>query len=257
MVWEDQDLVMRSYIDNYIEQHNNNTFERYLSELRLEKVSNILNIRNPKRILDIGIGLYPVYINYRKYVIYSGIERSKELCNKAFKKSIDAGFKNEYCITSITCGDCENDDDLKLACRHSETYDDIILNSILHFIKDPKEFLIKLKKYMSKSCIIYINVPNSKSFHRMLGLYTKDIKDIYELSDMDIKFGQINRFCLNTLETLVTDCGFSAINKGTFCIKPFPEHQMNKIIDRKLFDGLDMLIGVFPSFGCELFMEIV
>lgn len=247
-------MGVQSYTNNYINQHKNNTFERYLSELRLDKVSNILNIYKPKCVLDIGIGVYPIYLKYRDYAIYSGIDQSRELCTISFKKLLEKKYYSKHKITSIVCGDCETN--LEVACRYSTVYDFIVLNSILHFIKYPKLFLENLKKYMSKKSIIYINVPNSRSLHRNLGLKMGTIQDIYELSEMDIKFGQINRFCLYTLQELVESCGFKILFDGTFCMKPFSEDQMNVIINDKLFCGLDSLSNLFPSYGCEIYMGI-
>jgi hypothetical protein len=116
-----------------------------------------------------------------------------------------------------------------------------------------------ISRFSHQDTIVYINVPNAKSFHRLLALESGLIDSIYQKSNNQIKFQQSHTYDINTLEILVKKSGFSIIESGSYFIKPFTHNQMRKlldcsIVDEKILDGLDRMIKYCPGLGSEIFV---
>ena len=223
-------------IDKYSKDYLKLDFERIQEQYRKKKILEILNKYKPKKILEIGCGIDSVS-NY-----YNGewlvIEASKD-----FVKNLKVPFINDF---------FEN-------VELNEEFDFILVSGLLHEISDMDKFLLHLKK-IAKNAIIHINVPNAKSFHKLLGVSSGFLNSIYEETPTHKLLQQNRVFDMEKLEITLKSYNFEIIEKGGYFIKPFSHSQMakmleNNIIDEKVLDGLYNLKEL-EEFSSEIFINV-
>lgn len=139
--------------------------------------------------------------------------------------------------------------------------DYIIVGSLLHEVEKPEELLRSIYEICSDNTVVHINVPNANSIHRLLAKEMGIIKDVHELSELQIEMQRHNVFDLTQLCELVELWGFQVIGKGTYFPKLFSARQMKKIldagiVDETIFDGLNKMIRYLPEFGSEIYVQV-
>ena len=239
-------------IKDYTKVYKQNGFENIQVFYRRKKVLEIINKLKPKRILEIGCGmepLFPFYSNYEKFVV---IEPSKDFYENAIKLS----DKNN----KVTCiNQCLDSEFIKNNQIVSD-FDLIICSCLLHEIENTDSFLKAIHNLCNQDTVVHINVPNSHSFHRLLAKHIGLIKDEHQLSERNVLLQQQRVFDLSSLEKTLIEAGFYIIDKGSFFIKPFTHSQMEKLIesgicDDKMLDGFFSLTEDLPDFGSEIFVN--
>ena len=236
------------YADHYKSKF---AFERILIEIRRNKILESFKKHHPDNILEVGCGLEPLFLFYKDFKSFCIVEPALKFTRHAQKLS--RGMAN----VSIVKG-CFEDvyQSLTAGCR----FDFIVLSSLLHEVADPDRLLRSLKYICNRDTVVHINVPNVRSFHRLLAYEMGLIDDIFEKSMMEKKFHRHTRFDKALLFKMVKRNGFRILSYGTYFIKPFTHRQMEKIImqkimNRKVLKGLEKMSKYMPELGCELFVE--
>ena len=235
-------------IDKYADEYINNEhydFEKYQIKYRRKNILDQLKMNNDSNILEIGCGIDPLFQYINCYNTYTIIVPSKKFVQ------IANGIKNNDKINIIN--------DYIENTKINTKFDFIIISSLLHEIEDPSIILNAAKQYMNKDSILYINVPNAKSFHRLLAYKSSLIDSIYSKSNNQKKFQQSHTFDMNSLEKLTEEQGYITINSGSYFIKPFTHVQMrelldNNIISEEILDGFNDMIEYCPDIGSEIFI---
>lgn len=229
-------------------------FEDRQLVFRRKQVINFLNEYKPKRILEIGCGLEPIFKYYNDfqemYIVEPGIDFIKNAEAEALLLPYKSSIKIVHSFFESSLKDIKN---IK--------FDFIIVSSLLHEVKEVDDFLSKLREIASANTIIHINVPNALSFHRLLALESELIKDLYELSDTQKIMQQHHTFDLESLSKLVIEAGFKIVDSGSYFLKPFTHFQMEKLIEEaiisdKILIGFDKMIKYLPDFGSEIFVNL-
>lgn len=235
-------------IDNYTKEYINNDhydFEKYQVKYRRKNILEQLNIHSSLNILEIGCGLDPIFQYIDNYDTYTIVEPSKE-----FVKIVNE-IKNSEHIVIIN--------DYIERVKLNKKFDFIIISSLLHEIKNPGIILNAIKQYINKDSIIYINVPNAKSFHRLLAYKSFLIDSIYAKSDNQKRFQQSHTFDIPLLKKLLETHEYIIIDSGSYFIKPFTHAQMkelldNNIINEDILEGFNNMIEYCPDIGSEIFI---
>ena len=236
-------------LTDYEEKYNDKDhyeFETFQVKFRRRNTLTQLNRNIHNRILEIGSGMDPLFQYLNDYIAYTVVEPSDIFHDLA--KSLSEGNKrisllHDY-IENITT---------------DEKYDFIVISSLLHEIENPKTILKVVKNLCNSNTIVYINVPNARSFHRLLALEAGMISSIYNKSENQIKFQQAYTFDMTTLEKLVTSSGFTVIESGSYFVKPFTHSQMrmllsNEIVGVNVLEGFEKMIKYCPDLGSEIFL---
>ncbi len=244
-------IDLEEYSRKYAEQYVNESFEVFLINIRRKQVLKSLHEYKHDSILEIGCGLEPLFLYCNDYKAYTIVEPSEEFVRNA-KKS--ASEKDNIFIVQGYLEKVYRD-------LIGQTFDFIILSSLLHEVPNPDELLQAIYKLCSKSTVVHINVPNVFSFHRLLALEIGIINSIFEKSETEIKFQRNTRFDRESLRKIVQENGFQILSFGTYFIKPFSNEQMekmlrNRILDTKVIDGLEKMIKYLPDMGSEMFVEV-
>jgi 2-polyprenyl-3-methyl-5-hydroxy-6-metoxy-1,4-benzoquinol methylase len=238
-------------ITDYESDYIKNDFECYMVKIRQSNVLDCINKYKHDNILEVGCGtdlLFKQIVNLKKYTI---VESSEYFCNIAKKE----------CSPNIKVINSSFEDYADSFEQFNDSFDVVILSSILHLIEDLDTFLKALKKVISKKTLIYINVPNINSLHRLIAI---EIGLISNISEKAIgKTGEYKKhfFSESSLTTLLIRNNFKIINSGSYFIKPFSHRQMlglldKNIIEESVVDGLYKISKYFPNNGAELFFEI-
>ena len=226
-------------------------FENTQIKFRKRKILETLNHYQPKSVLEIGCGLAPFFNDYLDYDVFTVVEPCEQFYEHAEAQA--ANKSNVKVVRGILEDNIEN--------LQQQPYDVILLTSLLHELADPAALLASVAKLCSEKTIVHVNVPNAKSFHRLLALEMGLIDSIYEKSNTQKKMQQSHTFDLEQLTQLVTSVKFDVVEQGSFFVKPFTHSQMAQlqqigVASDLLLDGLYKLSHYFPEYGSEIFMNI-
>jgi SAM-dependent methyltransferase len=230
------------------------SFERVISRFRRYYSLQILKENAPNmNILEIGCGPEPLFPEVERYERYVVVEPIPAYAAKAANLAIK--FPR---VTVIT-------DYIESAAKRSPimeiSFDRIILSGVLHEVPDPGGLLEMIWRICKDETLVYISIPNAKSFHRLLALEMGLIRHIQEPSLTDIRFDRTNRFDRTSFSALLDKQGFKILQFATYFVKPFTNDQMEAIVnqgivDRSIVQGLDRMIQYMPDLGAEMYAVV-
>ena len=136
-------------------------------------------------------------------------------------------------------------------------FDFIVSSSILHEVPNPFLFLKSLFEICGRDTVVYLDVPNIKSFHRLLGLEMGLIDNLSAASALERRFDRNHHFDKAELIKIIADADFELIDSFTYFLKPFPNDQMAKMLREKIINevtlnALEDLCRFFPDNGSGL-----
>lgn len=242
-------------IDEYTKEYlNDYSFERYMVKYRRKKVIEILDRYNPKDLVEIGCGIDPIGVYWGNWETYTVFEPSAKFAEIAVNKLTSTnGGRDKGCryhvINQPFTKESEGVSDADL----------VLCSGLLHEVEKPRELLKDIRDSVGSSTIIHINVPNSKSLHRIIAVYGNMINDTHEFSDRNISLQQNTVFDMDTLCEMVEACGFEVLEKGQYFLKPFTHDQMELIVENYIIDNsvLDALYEAGKHInGAEIYVNI-
>ena len=238
-------------LDVYQQNYASLPFEESQARYRKRKFLDSLAKYQPRSILEIGCGFDPIFNHYADFDRCTIVEPGDDFARRALEQA-----QAHHAITVIH-GTLEDNVERLLAAR----YDFIVLSSLLHEIRDSKRLLDATARLCGPTTIVHINVPNARSFHRLLALEMGIIGNLFEPSQTQQRMQQSHTFDLESLAQLVSQSGFQVVEQGSFFIKPFTHAQMASLqaaglMTDLMLDGLYKLSKHFPDNGSEIFMNV-
>lgn len=238
-------------LDKYHNVYCNLPFEELQIHFRRKKVIEFLEKYNHSIICEVGCGLDPVFKHLTTFERMHVVEPIQKFYENACVEA-----KNKDNIT-LHLGKLEEVTNNLI----NKNFNCIIVSGLLHEVNNPEELLESIYAISSADTMIHINVPNAKSFHRILAYEMGMIKNIFERSINQDKLQQSLTFDLERLKSLVSKKGFSIVESGSYFVKPFTHKQMqellsNKIIDIEILNGLDSIVKYMPEMGSEIFINV-
>ncbi len=223
-------------------------FENVIRKYRKMKVLDIIKKYPHENFLEIGCGPDPLFNEVKDFDKMFVVEQGKMFYEMA---NDQAGLNKKIIIINDLIENVA--DELVKA-----NIDFIVIGGFLHEIENPDEVLQSVKKICSKNTVVFSNVPNAKSFHRLLAYEMGFINSIYEKSEHDKLFQRHEVYDKESFNQLLINNGFKIIEDGSYFIKPFSNGQMDKmlnmqIIENSCLDGLDKMTKILPDMGAELF----
>lgn len=238
-------------LKNYQESYASLPFEETQARYRKRKILETLSAYRPRSILEIGCGLDPFFNHYTEFDSFTVVEP----CEQFFYDASEQANGNSN-VTVVRGTLQEN-----ISLLSSRNYDMILMSSLLHEIPDAASLLCATAKLCNAQTIVHLNVPNAKSFHRVLALEMGLITNLYEKSEIQLQMQQSHTFDLESLAKLSMACGFKVIEQGSFFVKLFTHAQMaslqtSGVVTDAMLDGLYQLSKHFPEHGSEIYMNI-
>jgi ubiquinone/menaquinone biosynthesis C-methylase UbiE len=244
---------MRRDLLDYQEQYANQPYEKYQVAFRKRKQIEIMRKYNHNNLLEVGCGLESIFLDFNSYEKITVIEPAEMFYEKVLLDREKAENKNIEVVKGLL--------EDSVASLKGEDFDFILVSSLLHEIPDQPAFLSTLAQIASKNSVIHFNVPNAKSFHRLLAVEMGLIKSEFQKSDSNIQFQQHTVFDLELLKKTVESNGFVVIESGSYSFKPFTHQQMQNMLNAGLMteamlDGLYKMERYVPEIGSEIFVNI-
>ncbi len=244
---------MNRDLQDYQEQYANQPYEKYQVAFRKRKIKELLAKYDHKKLLEVGCGLESIFLDLNSYEHLTVVEPAEMFYEKALEDAKTAKNKNINAIKALLE---EAEIELK-----KENFNFILVSSLLHEIPNQQAFLKTLHNISSKDTVIHINVPNAKSFHRLLAVEMGLIKSEFEMSASNIQFQQQRVFDLAALTSIAETNGFQVVESGSYSFKPFTHSQMQNMINisaitEQMLDGFYKMERYLPGLGSEVFVNI-
>lgn len=200
-------------------------------------------------ILEIGCGMNTqanVLENIEKYTI---VEPAKMFTEKAQK---DLEGKQVIILEGLF--------EEKIRELQKTPYEFVIIGSLLQELENVDSFLEQVKKVCNSKTVIHVNVPNAKSFHRLLAIESGIIDNAKEMSERNITLQQNEIFDLTSLRELILKCDGDILDSGSYFVKPFTHLQMMRcldsgIINDNIVEGFNRMIKYMPELGSEIYVN--
>ena len=227
------------------------SYEIILKKERRKKVIKFLNKYNSDKILEIGCGLEPLFMDFKDFETYTIIEPSNKFYQNAIKIRDENFFEKNIKIYKAFVEDIYNKFD---------NFDFIIFSSVLHEVPNKEEIMSAISELCNERTTVHINVPNVRSLHNLIGYEMGLLNDLFEFSETDKRYERHNKFDLNSLKEFVKHYNFKVIDSGSYFLKPFTNKQMESmilqnIIDEEVLLGLKKVGKYFPENGSEIFIN--
>lgn len=237
-------------IDNYTDNYSVQGFEDYQVIYRRKKVLEQIQYFHPTTLLEIGVGLDPLF-QYVEDVEFTIVEPSEKFYENARELSEVKYGGRVHCLQ----GFFED-----VADGLNKKFDMILCSGLLHEVESPNNLLSAISKVCNENTIVHINVPNANSLHRLLALESGIISNVKEKSKRNEMLQQHNVFDLDTLSQLVENNGMHIIESGSYFVKPFTHKQMyamleQEIIEENVLDGFYNLEKYMPGLGSEIYVN--
>ena len=242
-------------LKDYETKYEKQPFEEFQVLYRRKKIKEFLQSYKHDCLLEIGCGLNPIFNDVDSFKELYIVEPAGLFYNNALQKSKALAKKDSISIFNELLENCVE----KLS---SERFDFILLSSLLHEVPEPKNLLKQVYKLCSQDSILHINVPNAKSFHRLLAVEMGLIKNEHQKSENNIMLQQQTIFDIETLAELTEQCGFKIVERGSYFLKPFAHSQMAEmfklgLITIQMLDGFYNMVKYMPDLGSEIYVNVV
>lgn len=243
---------MRDYSTRYLDQYDQQSFETVLVPIRREAVLATVSRHPHRHVLEVGCGLDPLFPYVDDFASFRIVEPSEVFVEAARRKAADdervvvvQGFLEE-CVAQVGS---DSPPDL------------VVVSSLLHEVDDPHALLSSVREVCTAETVVHLNVPNMRSFHRLLAVEMGLIASVFTQSELEKRFQRRSQYDLPSLLDAVTAAGFRVGMSGSYFIKPFTHPQMQRmlaegILDERVLAGLARMVRHMPDMGCEIYVEL-
>lgn len=238
-----------NYAHDYRAQYESRSFETILVAYRRARVLQSMRSHPHARVLEIGCGMDPLFAHCDDFEQFTVVESVAEFAAAARSRADGRVTVVEGCFEGVA--------DLLEPRR---PYDFIVCSSLLHEVPDPDTLAAAIRRVCERHTVVHFNVPNMRSFHRLLAVEMGVIPSVFEKSGMEQRFGRHAQFDAERLGALVRRHGFRELEAGTYFLKPFTHRQMDCLLasgefDPAVLDGLSRMVKHLPALGCELYVD--
>lgn len=239
-----------TYVRAYAAQYERGSFETVLVEARRRRVLASMAGYPHTRILEVGCGLEPIFSFVPEAHAYAVVEPAADFAEVARRMAEGR--------PTVRVLEARMEDVINEVADFRPDF--VILSSLLHEVPDADGLLHAVRKVCTVETTIHVNVPNVRSFHRLLALEMGLISDVFEQSEMERRFGRHRRFDHATLLELLNAARLEVLDSGTYFVKPFTNEQMDVLVPKldreRLLDGLDRIVAHMPNLGAEIFADV-
>lgn len=234
---------------DYTTQYYALPFEPVQAKYRRALVLREVARKSPKRLLEIGCGDTPLFIDLGEDIEVTVIEPTDEFSANARKLAEGRGRVKivQSFVEDYTCPQAD--------------FDMIVLSCVLHEVREPAALLASIRRLCNPDSLLHVNVPNARSLHRLLAVSMGLISDTGVQSETQRTMQQrATIYDMVSLQAELNDSGFTVTEHGSIFIKPFTHGQMQRLIDDgfmtpDMLDGFDKLVNVLPEFGSEIWVN--
>lgn len=242
---------MADYSAQYLAQYAAGDFETVLVAVRRAEVLASLARYPHRHVLEVGCGLEPLFTHADDWGAFTVVEPSAEFVERA--RALAAGRGGVRVVQGFF-----EEVQPRLV---GPPPDFVVVSSLLHEVSDPGALLAALRAASGPGTVVHLNVPNMRSFHRLLALEMGVIDDLFEPSALERRFQRRTRYDAAALRGAVEAAGFRVLREGSYFVKPFTHAQMTAlrdagVLDARMLRGLGRMVRHLPGMGCEIYVEL-
>lgn len=235
-----------TYAAQYAREYD---YEQTMVFFRRRLLLERLHQLDPQTVLEVGCGLEPLFAHDPKERLYTVVEPSSQFFAAAQKRRRPEATRI-YCASLEACS---------TQLMGSE-FDLIVLSGLLHEVEDCAGFLACVRQLCGPGTRVHVNVPNSHSLHRQLGLAAGFMAALEEPSARALRLDQRRSFDQNQLAATLVGSGFQVVEQGGYFLKPFTHDQMNQLMTtqenrQQIEFGLYQLGRQYPELASEIYCE--
>ncbi len=130
-----------------------------------------------------------------------------------------------------------------------QTWDTVLAAHVVEHVEDPVALLVNAHDWIATGGRLIVQVPNARSFHRLLGVKLDTIHDVYELSERDHAIGHRRVYDADALRADITKAGWSVDEIVGSYFKIFSNAQSEAWFDDGLIRAFYELGKDFPEQG--------
>jgi hypothetical protein len=241
-------MIQERQLDDYFIQYQNLPFESVQETFRKKAIIDFINPLHVKSALEIGCGRRSIFCDYPKFETATIVEPINEFLDKAIQDLSETTIELNPVMSFIETA--------KLG-KH-QTYETVIVSSLLHEVSNPEKILGEIKKYMNFNSELIVVVNNRDSIHRVLGHHLGILESLDGLTETNIRMQQSGGvFSIDGLESFLTSSGFAVQRLETFMPKILPHASLQEALDTKIIsmnfiEECYELSGYFPALGSEI-----
>jgi len=228
-------------------------FESVVVAYRQRFLTERLNLAQAKVIVEIGCGselLAEAWIGaggrFDQWII---IEPAEELAATARS----SGIPNLFVIQGLFEGSIA--DVLRLLAHPPDM---VICSSLLHEVPCSHTLLMAVRAVMGRRTRLHVNVPNSESLHRRLGVAMALAPRTTAMSPRNKKLMQHRVYDMAALRSEIAASAMRITDEGGYLAKPFSHSQMERLLPDlgfRVMDGLFELGKIMPDYASEIWAE--
>lgn len=239
---------LNSFKDAYIEDADFYDENVLMLQWYAKNLIHSLKTRQSKSVLSLGIGhqiVSSLIIHEMKDVLenYCIVEGSNEII-QLFRSNHEDLIKTEIIYSMFE--DFVPD----------KQYDAIEMGFVLEHVDNPHELLRHYSLFLKSDGIIYIAVPNARSLHRLVGNKAGILKDIYVLSDFDLRAGHKRYFDIDSIKALINQCNLHICKVEGIFLKSVSSNQMRCLrMSEAVLNGFFELARDYPEISNAIYIE--
>lgn len=242
-------IDLADYVAKYLAQYAAGAdFEPILVKYRNQQVLRSIKRHAHRRVLEVGCGLAPMFLEFDDYEALVVVEPSDQFVERARSRAAD---RVEFRLGFL--------EDVAPTLRRD--FDFVVVSSLLHEVPDPAGLLRAIHAVCSPHTVVHFNVSNARSLHRLLAHEMGLLDDLFAPSETAKKFQRHTMFDLASLRAALERAGFVVLESGSYFVKPFTNEQMSRllasgILTPAMLDGLSRMAKYVPELGCEIFADV-
>ena len=238
-------------ISKYEREYAAHPFETVQAEFRKRMLLDLLTRLRPARVLEIGCGLDTLANHWTGSERFVIVEPGAAFLAAA---RVTTAGRRDVLIMEGTLEDVA-------ANLDKGAFDLILVSGLLHELPDCAPLLDAVHDLCVDTTVVHANVPNARSFHRLLALEMGLIESLTEMSRTQISLQQHTTFTLESLIELVSAHGFSPFETGSYFLKPFTHVQMADLqstafLTTAMLEGFWGMARHLPDMGSEIFVNV-
>jgi 2-polyprenyl-3-methyl-5-hydroxy-6-metoxy-1,4-benzoquinol methylase len=188
-----------------------------------------------RSILDVGCGFgeyTPLFL--RRFPVVYGLDPSEEYLKQARLSTDNITYIQGFGETF----------------KSSRRFDTISSNDTLEHVDDPISFLSNCARHLHNGGRLIVQVPNSESVARRLGVIMGVIPGLDHISDKERDFyGHKRVYTLDTLRRDCEDAGLKVVKLGGLLYKPLPNIMLGELVSKMHREEKVKFIEALVEFG--------